>query len=286
MIEIVISVVMSIVLMYIIYSVALEPPTTTSDTVPVDIPVGTIVPYAGGTLPPGWLLCDNASYPPTKYPALYAAIGYTYGMDGTNYRVPDTRGVFMRGTDPTGRRDTPRPAGAVQLGMTTLPAAPVGTQNSYLRGDGSWQPGTFSGQITWSATATPPPGWLVCDGASYFVTAYPALFAAISTMYGVGADKTGGTTFSVPDLRGQFIRGFDSTGNVDRDRGGKGFGTYQGDMFGRHNHGPDMGRRGDASERLLRWGDNDQRVSFGRSEDTGGTETRPKNVALLPCIKI
>ena len=143
-----------------------------------------------------------------------------------------------------------------------------------------------SGQIAYFAMQTAPPGWLVCDGTSYLVSSWPELFGAIGLVFGVGSDKTGGTTFNVPDLRGQFIRGFDSVGNTDRDRGGKGFGTTQGDMFGRHNHGPDMGRRGDASERLIRYGDNDQRVSFGRSEDTGGTETRPKNVALLPCIKV
>ena len=284
MLESVISVAVSVVLMYAIYYFTLQPPPPPpAPPVPVGVPVGTIVSYAGGTVPPGWLLCDNASYPQTKYPALYAAIGYTYGMDGTNYRVPDTRGVFMRGTDATGLRDTSRPAGSIQLSTTTTPGAPLGTHNSYLRGDGTWQPGTFSGQITWSATATAPPGWLVCDGASYFVTAYPALFAAISSTYGVGADKTGGTTFSVPDLRGQFIRGFDSTGTIDQDRGGKGFGTTQGDMYASHNHGSCFGR----NARQVRTTD-DGGTQWGQSpsDNSGGNETRPKNVAMLPCIKI
>lgn len=56
-----------------------------------DVPIGTIVLYAGTDTPDGWIACDNASYPITTYPKLYAAIGYMSGMGGTNYRVPDAR---------------------------------------------------------------------------------------------------------------------------------------------------------------------------------------------------
>ena len=121
MIEIAISVVVSVVLMYIIYYFTLQPPPPPPPIVPTNVPVGTIVSYAGGKVPAGWILCDNAAYPPTTYPALYAAIGYTYGMGGMNYRVPDTRGVFLRGTDPSGLRDTTRSVGTIQLSTTTTP---------------------------------------------------------------------------------------------------------------------------------------------------------------------
>ena len=46
-------------------------------------------------------------------------------------------------------------------------------------------------------------------------TTYANLFAAISTTYGVG---NGTTTFNVPDLRGEFARGFDGRRGVDAGR--------------------------------------------------------------------
>lgn len=52
-------------------------------------------------------------------------------------------------------------------------------------------------------------GWLYCDGAAINRTTYDALFAQISTTYGVG---DGSTTFNLPDLRGRFLIGRDSMG--------------------------------------------------------------------------
>jgi microcystin-dependent protein len=57
------------------------------------------------------------------------------------------------------------------------------------------------------AASTAPTGWLLCDGSAVSRTTYAALFAVISTTWGSG---DGSTTFNVPDLRGQFLRGFDS----------------------------------------------------------------------------
>jgi microcystin-dependent protein len=56
------------------------------------------------------------------------------------------------------------------------------------------------------AASTAPTGWLWCDGTAYSRTTYATLFAAIGTTWGAG-DTT--TTFNVPDLRGQFMRGYD-----------------------------------------------------------------------------
>jgi len=63
------------------------------------LPPGSLVPYAGNPVsaPSGYLYCDGASYPTASYPALFAAIGYTYGGAGANFNVPDTRGIFLRG---------------------------------------------------------------------------------------------------------------------------------------------------------------------------------------------
>lgn len=95
------------------------------------------------------------------------------------------------------------------------------------------------GTILMSAAATTPGGWLSCQGQSLLRSAYPALFAAIGTMYG-SADST---HFNLPDLRGRFPIGYDSAqsnfnvlGAVESNSTGNG-GTAPGaaDM-GRANH--------------------------------------------------
>jgi hypothetical protein len=45
----------------------------------------------------GYILCDGRSLSVAAYPALYAAIGTTFGGNGTNFNVPDYRGMFLRG---------------------------------------------------------------------------------------------------------------------------------------------------------------------------------------------
>lgn len=60
------------------------------------MPVGAVTPYAGISVPVGYLLCDGADYSPDDYPALFAAIGYVYGTaPGGNFRVPNTTGRFV-----------------------------------------------------------------------------------------------------------------------------------------------------------------------------------------------
>lgn len=72
------------------------------------IPTGTIVPYAGlqkpeegNALGKGWLFCDGSIVNRTDYPALFAAIGLTYGKTLVNgqFRLPDLRGRTIIGYD-------------------------------------------------------------------------------------------------------------------------------------------------------------------------------------------
>lgn len=72
----------------------------------------------------------------------------------------------------------------------------------------------------------PPEGFLLCDGAAISRTAYPELFAAISTTYGAG---DGSTTFNVPDFRGYFLRGYKSGVTAE-------LGVAQEDAFKSHKH--------------------------------------------------
>lgn len=57
-----------------------------------------------------------------------------------------------------------------------------------------------AGVVVAFAGATPPTGWLHCDGAAVSRTAYANLFASIGTAWGVG---DGSTTFNLPDLPGR-----------------------------------------------------------------------------------
>ena len=71
-------------------------------------PVGTVVAFAGNSLPSGWLWCDGGLCSRSGYPALFAAIGTTYGYTtSTNFRVPDLRGQFIRGWVRFGNSSTP-----------------------------------------------------------------------------------------------------------------------------------------------------------------------------------
>lgn len=54
------------------------------------------------------------------------------------------------------------------------------------------------------AGTTAPSGYLMCDGSAVSRTTYSRLFGVIGSNYGSG---DGSTTFNVPDMRGQFIRG-------------------------------------------------------------------------------
>ncbi len=57
-----------------------------------------------------------------------------------------------------------------------------------------------TGIVKMYAGVNAPNGYLICDGTAYSRTTYAALFAVLSTTYGLG---DGSTTFNVPDLRGR-----------------------------------------------------------------------------------
>lgn len=148
-----------------------------------------------------------------------------------------------------------------------------------------------SGAVFHFAMQTAPAGYLVCNGAAVSRTAFAALFAAIGTLYGTG---DGSTTFNLPDLRGEFIRGADLGRGVD---GGRVLGSGQGDAI-RNITGRVLGgvmEEGGSADGAFyvtghyRGGDGegtDHGISFDASRQVPTShENRPRNVALLPCIK-
>lgn len=68
------------------------------------------------------------------------------------------------------------------------------------------------GMVCYFARSTAPNGWLKCNGTAWSRTTYKALFDAIGTTFGEG---DGSTTFEVPDLRAEFIRGWDDGRGID-----------------------------------------------------------------------
>lgn len=86
------------------------------------------------------------------------------------------------------------------------------------------------GDVFYTAASAAPAFSLKANGAAVSRTAYAALFAAIGTVYGAG---DGFTTFNLPDLRGEFIRGFDDGRGVD---GGRTMGSAQSGAIQSHGH--------------------------------------------------
>jgi microcystin-dependent protein len=65
------------------------------------MPPGMIMSYGGSAAPTGWLACQGQVVSQTTYANLYAAIGAAWDIGGEgagNFRLPDLRGVFLRGT--------------------------------------------------------------------------------------------------------------------------------------------------------------------------------------------
>lgn len=91
----------------------------------------------------------------------------------------------------------------------------------------------LTGSIIAYGGTNQPSGYLRCNGQAVSRSTYSDLFSAISTRFGPG---NGSTTFDVPDLRGEFIRGADNMG-ADRGTPGPNLpGGTQGDQFKEHNH--------------------------------------------------
>lgn len=139
-----------------------------------------------------------------------------------------------------------------------------------------WKTGDVKGTLA----STVPAGWLKANGQAVSRTTYAALFTLFGTTYGAG---DGTTTFNLPDLRGEFLRGWDDGRGVDS---GRVLGSAQADMFKSHTH--DMGTEAGGSGNYATPTDSpgvDELNTGNPTGATGGTETRPRNVAVLWLIK-
>jgi len=240
---------------------------------------------------------------------------------GTRRAHFDSNGITIRDRKALRFRDTSNsnfvalraPSNAASDITLTLPDSD-GNANDVLQSDGS---GNLSfaalpqavptGSVHMMATTTVPSGYLKCNGAAVSRTTYADLFAIVGTAHGAG---DGSSTFNVPDLRGEFVRGWDDSRGVDS---GRNFGSAQSDQNQQHNHSAsatstvnDPGHihqvqysNSDSGDGVIEesgTGLSGQEptlsattgitvstsVSIGNS---GGSEARPRNIAMMYVIK-
>jgi len=167
---------------------------------------------------------------------------------------------------------------------------------AYTKGDIDNGLALSAGSIITMSHSTVPNGFLECNGAELSRTTYADLYAVLGDTYGAG---DGSTTFNIPDLRGEFIRGFDNGRGIDS---GRAIGTAQGDAIrnitGSHE---EWASRGDQQFNASGAFTHSTGTLTGLSASSSGTttkwtfdasivvptasENRPRNIAMMYCIK-
>jgi hypothetical protein len=126
--------------------------------------------------------------------------------------------------------------------------------------------GVIPGAIVMWGSPTVPTGWVECDGRSS--AAYPNLIEYYPT--------------NLPDLRGEFVRGWDHGKGTDS---GRSLGSFQGQQIQEHLHSVPTtnnitGAGGGTQAAPVTGG-----VGSVNTGNTGGNETRPRNIAMMFIIK-
>lgn len=150
---------------------------------------------------------------------------------------------------------------------------------------------------------TPPDEYLSCDGTTYNIQDYWELAEFIKTQFGsynyFGGDGT--TTFAVPDLRGEFLRGTGTNSHTNQGSGSS-VGTHQNattvpTMYttGTSPDGFGMWTTGTGTQMLVNNADGGSTTAHyayisldgkgAQVESTGLKNVRPTNTSVLYCIK-
>jgi microcystin-dependent protein len=116
-------------------------------------PVGLIVPFAGTTVPSGWLFCNGSSQSTTTYANLFNVIGYTFGGSGGSFALPNLQSTFPRGT--TYSAGVPQNVGVVGGSDTvTLVANNLPPHNHTLGGSAQFTQAPHSHDMSHSHSIT------------------------------------------------------------------------------------------------------------------------------------
>ena len=91
-------------------------------------PSGTMIAFAGKSVPDGWLLCNGALVSRTTYAKLFAAIGTAWGAgDGsTTFKLPDADGRVMQGVT-----DASKVGQYLKAGLPNITGGMVGGNTNY-----------------------------------------------------------------------------------------------------------------------------------------------------------
>ncbi|WP_323164496.1 phage tail protein [Pseudomonas atacamensis] len=125
------------------------------------------------------------------------------------------------------------------------------------------------------------PGFLELDGSVKSIAVYPDLAAFLGTAFNKGDEGAG--NFRLPESRGEFLRGWDHGRGVDA---GRLIGSWQADEFKSHVHQVDApaNPNGLGQDKVARGNRSDNNGTPVTSA-AGGSETRPRNLAVIWCIK-
>ncbi|GLH37560.1 phage tail protein [Pseudomonas moraviensis] len=311
------------------------------------LPVGSIVAFPVDAPPPGFLELDNSVKSSATYPDLSAYLGgkFNKGDEGVgNFRLPESRGEFLRGWDHGRGVDAGRGLGSWQADDNKSHAHTVTRMQAFANATGSnpsavvvdngntavmtnfaagfnssggaearprniavmwcikaWNAPVNQGNIDIAAlvkevsrlgsavpvgavmafpTGIVPPGFLELDGSVQSIATYPDLAAFLGTTYNKGDE--GSSNFRLPESRGEFLRGWDHGRGADL---GRAVGSYQADELKTHTHQisapTSIAASGGSTGIILAAGG----MLNWSTTNTGGVETRPRNLAVMWCIK-
>lgn len=125
-----------------------------------------------------------------------------------------------------------------------------------------------------------PEGYHECDGGVLLRADDPDLFAVIGTTFNTGGET--GLQFRKPDLRAEFVRGWDHGRGVDA---GRALGSWQADEFKAHTHAIPARDNANSGDGAVEDAENIGSNRNTPTGSTGGSETRPRNVALMFVIR-
>lgn len=121
------------------------------------VPTGTILPFAGGTIPSGFLACNGAAVSRTTYSALFSAIGTKYGAGNgsTTFNLPaveDNR--FLEFASTTGAKKAPGLPN-ITGGISDMPSwgGSSGAISSWVK-DGNHHDGGGGSRYAWNFNAS------------------------------------------------------------------------------------------------------------------------------------
>ena len=200
--------------------------------------------------PPGWLKCNGAAISRTTFSALFSRLGTVYGEgDGsTTFNVPDLRGLFPRGWDDGRGIDNGRAIGSYQEMMLHSHGHGATATTIEDHQHTAWSDSQGSHQHRASTNMQGEHAHAVKEGA-------------------VAPGGPGGEILSSGDDLTTIIHGYSSTS-----------------VSGGHSHSVDMETAGNHAHNIGvgSAGGHSHGITI---EANGGVETRPKNMALLYCIK-